>query len=182
MALLQLENLRRANNPRLPAFITELYHVEDDIRGEPADARRAARQERSRPILAKLEPWLLEKLGLISQKTKLAEAIRYMLSRWEGAHALHRRRTYRDRQQCGRALNSSDRPQRQECSLCRIGWRRRALGRRRFVHRTCKLNHVEPLGYLADVLARIVEGHPNSQINDLLPWAYVAAPELEAVA
>lgn len=64
--------------------IAELYHVEGDIRGQPADARRAVRQERSRPILAELEPWLREKLGLISQKTKLAEAIRYTLSRWEG--------------------------------------------------------------------------------------------------
>ena len=42
------------------------------------------RQEKSRPIVAELEPWLREKLGLISQKTKLAEAIRYTLSRWEG--------------------------------------------------------------------------------------------------
>ncbi|PBB11771.1 hypothetical protein CK231_22020 [Mesorhizobium loti] len=34
---------------------------------------------------------------------------------------------------------------------------------------TCKLNGVEPLGNLADVLSRI--GHPNSQIDDLLPLA-----------
>lgn len=47
---------------------------------------------------------------------------------------------------------------------------------------TCKLSGVEPLGYLADVLTRIVNGHPNSQIDDLLPWAYIRAPELEAVA
>jgi hypothetical protein len=26
-----------------------------------------------------------------------------------------------------------------------------------------KLNDVEPLGYLADVLTKIVDGHPNSQ-------------------
>ncbi|MBZ9737172.1 IS66 family transposase [Mesorhizobium sp. CA18] len=37
------------------------------------------RQERSRLILAELEPCLREKLGLISQKIKLAEAIRYRL-------------------------------------------------------------------------------------------------------
>src|SRR5204863_2708188 len=49
-----------------------------------ADERRLARQERSGPIVADLEPWLREKLGLISQKTKLAEAIRYTLSRWQG--------------------------------------------------------------------------------------------------
>lgn len=47
---------------------------------------------------------------------------------------------------------------------------------------TCKLNDFEPLGYPADVLARIVNGHPNSQIDELLPWAYIAAPGLKAVA
>ncbi|TIR43232.1 MAG: transposase domain-containing protein, partial [Mesorhizobium sp.] len=40
----------------------------------------------------------------------------------------------------------------------------------------------EPLSYLTDVLTRIVNGHPNSQIDDLLPWAYLPAPELRAVA
>ena len=35
-------------------------------------------------MLDALEPWLQTKLGLISQKTKLAEAIRYALTRWEG--------------------------------------------------------------------------------------------------
>lgn len=57
---------------------------EDDIRARSAEQRRAVRQEKSRPIVADLEPWLRKKLGLISQKTKLAEAIRYTLSRWEG--------------------------------------------------------------------------------------------------
>jgi transposase len=35
-------------------------------------------------------------------------------------------------------------------------------------------NAVEPHAYLADVLTRLVNGHPNSRIDDLLPWAYVA--------
>ncbi|NKL03358.1 transposase, partial [Rhizobium leguminosarum bv. viciae] len=47
---------------------------------------------------------------------------------------------------------------------------------------TAKLNDVEPLAYLSDVLTRIVNGHPNSQIDDLLPWVYAAKPELKAVA
>jgi hypothetical protein len=38
------------------------------------------------------------------------------------------------------------------------------------------------LGYLADVLTRIVNGHQNSQIDELLPWAYIAKLELKAVA
>jgi hypothetical protein len=38
----------------------------------PAE-RRDTRQQRSRPIIDELEPWLRAKLALIGQKTKLAE-------------------------------------------------------------------------------------------------------------
>lgn len=61
-----------------------LYAIEKDIRGLGAEQRRAVRQERSRPLLDELEPWLRAKLAPISQKTKLAQAIRYALSRWDG--------------------------------------------------------------------------------------------------
>jgi hypothetical protein len=47
---------------------------------------------------------------------------------------------------------------------------------------TAKLNDVEPLAYLSDILTKIVNGHSNSQIDDLLPWAYAANRELKAVA
>jgi hypothetical protein len=39
---------------------------------------------------------------------------------------------------------------------------------------TCKLNGVDPQAYVADVITRIVQGHPNSRLDELLPWAYVA--------
>ena len=45
---------------------------------------------------------------------------------------------------------------------------------------TCKLNGIDPQGYLTDVITRIVQGHPNSRLDELLPWAY-AAP-ISAVA
>src|SRR6202165_3885601 len=61
-----------------------LYGSEGGIPGSGAEERRDARLRRSRPIIDELEPWLRAKLALISQKTKLAEAIRYSLSRWEG--------------------------------------------------------------------------------------------------
>jgi transposase len=64
--------------------IAALYRIEADIRGRPAGERRAARQERSRPVIDVLEPWLREKLDLPSRKSKLAEAIRYALTRWAG--------------------------------------------------------------------------------------------------
>jgi hypothetical protein len=39
---------------------------------------------------------------------------------------------------------------------------------------TCKLNGVDPQVYLADVISRIVQGHPQSNIDELLPWNYAA--------
>ena len=47
---------------------------------------------------------------------------------------------------------------------------------------TCKLIGLEPHAYLADVISRIVNGHLNSKIDDLLPWAYATPPELRRVA
>ena len=41
---------------------------------------------------------------------------------------------------------------------------------------------MEPQGYLADVLTRIVSGHPNSRLDDLLPWTYPVVPDLKAEA
>jgi hypothetical protein len=67
-----------------PAGDANPFSREADIRGRSADERRAIRQERSRPLVDALQPWRREKLSPISQKTKLAEAIRYALSRWAG--------------------------------------------------------------------------------------------------
>jgi transposase len=47
---------------------------------------------------------------------------------------------------------------------------------------TCKLNGVDPHVYLTDVITKIVDGHPNRRIDELLPWAYPAAPALKHVA
>ena len=47
---------------------------------------------------------------------------------------------------------------------------------------TCKLVGVRPNAYLADATTRIVEGHPQLRLNDLLPWSYTAMPALKAVA
>jgi IS66 C-terminal element len=46
---------------------------------------------------------------------------------------------------------------------------------------TCKLNDADPYAYLADVISKIVNGHPNSRIDELLPWTYAELP-LKAVA
>ena len=47
---------------------------------------------------------------------------------------------------------------------------------------TCKLTGVDPQAYLADVVTRIVNGHPQNRIDELLPWAYAAETALRYVA
>lgn len=39
---------------------------------------------------------------------------------------------------------------------------------------TCKLNQVEPHAYLTTVLAAIVNGHKQKDIDQLLPWNFKA--------
>ncbi len=112
--------------------IAGLYAVEKDIRGRNADERRAMRQDRSRPIVDELEPWLRAKLALISQKTKLAEAIRYALSRWDGlSRFLDDGCIEIDSNVVERI--SADRVEPKECAVRRLRWRRRALGGHRIV-------------------------------------------------
>ncbi|MCF6115108.1 IS66 family transposase [Mesorhizobium muleiense] len=151
--------------------IAELYRIEDDIRGRSAEQRRAVRQEKSLSIVADLEPWLREKLGLISQKTKLAEAIRYALSRWDGlSRFLDDGRIEIDSNTVERSIRPIALNRKNALFAGSDGGAEHWAVVASLVE-TCKLNGVEPLGYLADVLTRIVSGHPNSQINDLLPWA-----------
>ena len=47
---------------------------------------------------------------------------------------------------------------------------------------TCKLAGVDPCPYLSEIITKIVNGHPNSRLDELLPWAYHAANPLRNVA
>ena len=39
---------------------------------------------------------------------------------------------------------------------------------------TCKLNAVDPLAWMTDVLTKLVNLWPASRIDELMPWAYAA--------
>jgi transposase len=162
--------------------IATLYAIEKDIRGRSAEERRAIRQEKTLPLLVDLEPWLRSKLALISQKSKLAEAIRYALSRWEGLT-----RFVDD----GRIEMDSN--------IVERSMRPIALNRKNALFagsdgggehwaivasliETCKLCTVDPQAYLTDALTKIANGHPNRDIDDLLPWAYAPEVVLKDVA
>lgn len=162
--------------------IAELYAVETESKGRSADQRHAHRQDKSRPILDELEPWLRTKLGLISQKTKLAEAIRYTLSRWQGlTRFIDDGRIEIDNNVVERSIRPIALNRKNALFAGSDGggehWAIIAS-----LIETCKLCGVEPHAYLTDVITRIVNRHPNSQIDDLLPWAYLTPPALKAVA
>jgi len=161
--------------------IAELYKIENEIRGRPAEERRAARQEKSRPIIDALEPWLREKLTLVSQKSKLAEAIRYALARWAGLGRfldVGRVEIYSN------VVERSVRPialNRKNALFAGSDGGGEHWATIASLIETAKLNGVDPYAYLADAITRIVAGHSQNQIDDLLPWAYAPVP-LKAVA
>jgi transposase len=162
--------------------IAKLYAVESEVSGRSADERRAVRQEKSKPIIDDLESWLRAKLELISQKTKLAEAIRYALSRWQGlVRFIDDGRIEIDSNVVERSIRPIALNRKNALFAGSDGggehWAIIAS-----LIETCKLNAVDPQNYLADIISRIVNGHPNSQIDNLLPWAYPAVPDLKAVA
>ena len=47
---------------------------------------------------------------------------------------------------------------------------------------TCKLNDIDPQAWFADTLTKIVNGHPNAKIDELMPWAYTPRAALREVA
>ena len=47
-----------------------------------------------------------------------------------------------------------------------------AWGRIASLIETCKINGIEPFAYLKATLTAIANGHPQSRIDDLLPWNF----------
>ena len=45
---------------------------------------------------------------------------------------------------------------------------------------TCKLNDVNPVDYVADTLRAILDGHPQSRIDELVPWRFQTSSSLAA--
>ena len=76
----------RHNQPRevhyVLGLIAQLYDVEDEVRGRSDAERLAARQERSLPVLKRLEVYLREQQALALPKSQFGKAINYALNQW----------------------------------------------------------------------------------------------------
>lgn len=150
--------------------IARLYAVEQDIRGLDPDARRATRLELSAPIVADLRTFLDASLARSSRKSKLADAIRYALTRWTGL---------------SRFLN--DGRIEIDSNIVERSIRPLALNRKNALFagsddgaanwaviasliETCKLNDINPQAWLTDTLCLLAGGHPANAIDALMPW------------
>jgi transposase len=156
--------------------IGELYAIEAEIAGHPADARLAARQARAVSILDALHDWLVGQRRRLSSKNALARAIQYALSRWE---ALMRYtgdgRLAIDNNPAERALRGIAITRKNFLFLgSEAGGERAAI--LYTVLESAKLNGLDPEAYLADVIDRMARGHPINRLTELLPWNWQRQP------
>jgi transposase len=152
--------------------INALYHVEAMIRGHAPEQRRSVRQDQSKPVVDDLQTWLDAQLAKVPRRARIAEAIRYALKLWSGLRLfLDDGRIEIDTNVVERAI----RPialNRKNALFAGSDQGGVHWGVIASLIETCKLNAVDPYAYLADVLRRLVNRHPASQIDQLMPWAY----------
>ena len=152
--------------------IAALYRIESEIRATSADERRAARQERSKPLTTAMKVWLEKTLAHVPGGSTLAQIIRYGLSRWDGFTLFL---------DDGRVEIDSNTVERSIRPI--VLTRKNALfagsdeGAENWavlasLIEPCKLHGVNPEAYFTDVLTRLVNNWPNSRLAELLPWAW----------
>ncbi|WP_448208754.1 IS66 family transposase, partial [Azospirillum sp. sgz302134] len=155
--------------------IAVLYRIEDAIRGQPPDERRRVRQEQSRRVVDALKVYVEEQLGRVSGKMPVAKALRYLLNHWDGLGV------FLDDGRVEIDNNSIERRHRVVATV-----RRNSLfagsdaGARSWaiftsLIQTARLNDVDPVAWLTDVLERMASGAVKAnQIDRLLPWTWKA--------
>ena len=132
------------------------------------------RQEKSAVIGASLfELWETE-LPRLSGKSKLAEAIRYAISR---RPALERFLVDGRIEIDSNIVERAIRPQtitRKNALFAGSAGGGRTWATIATLLQTAKMNNVDPLAWLTQTLERVVQGWPISQIDQLMPWNFKA--------
>nr|WP_245331318.1 IS66 family transposase [Mesorhizobium sophorae] len=152
--------------------MTELWKVEDEVRGKDAGSRAALRQEKSAAIVASLFDLWEKELHKVSGKSKTAEAIRYALTRREALERfLMDGRIEIDSNIVERAI----RPQtitRKNSLFAGSEGGGRTWATVATLLQTCKMNGVDPLAWLSQTLTRIAQRWPAAKIELLMPWNF----------
>jgi transposase len=152
--------------------IAALYAIEKMIRGHSAGARRAVRQEKSKPLVLALKTWFEHQLTRVSGKSLVAEAIRYALHHWDGLTL------FLDDGRIELNTNLVERSIRHRKNALFAG---HDLGAENWaciasLIETCKLHGIDPQAYFTDVLTKLVNLWPASRLDELMPWAWAAEP------
>jgi hypothetical protein len=153
------------------ARVAKLYEIEAGIRGQPPDVRRGVRQLRSRPLVEDLHLWLQDHVPRVPGWSDMARAMRYALRHWHGLILyLDDGRLEMDTNVVERAMRPVTITRKNSLFAgSHAGARRWAIANT--LIQSCKLNGVEPLAYLTDVLQRIISGRTkNDELHALLPW------------
>ena len=153
------------------AQIGKLYAIEKEIRGHPAKHRRQVRQERSRPIVEALHVQLQDHAKRLSAASDLTKAIGYALRHWQGLIAfLDDGRIEMDTNTVERAIRPIALNRKNALFAGNDGGAHHWAVALTLIQ-TAKLNGVDPMAYLTDVLERIVSGQTKAPaMHTLLPW------------
>jgi len=152
--------------------IDAIFDIEREINGQAPEIRRAVRQDRVKPLVEKLHAWMKEQRARVSAKSHIAKALNYMLKRWDAfARFLDDGRICLTNNAAERALRS--------VALGRKSWLfagsdrggERAAIAYSLIY-TARLNNVDPLAWLTDVLERIAE-HPMQRLDELVRAVFV---------
>lgn len=158
--------------------IAELYRIEADIRGQAANARLVARQQRSVVLVDAFGDWVEENRARVSSKSPLGEALRYIFKLWDGLSLfLADGRIEMDSNSVERTI----RPialNRKNALFAGHDEGGRNWGMIASLIETAKLNDIEPHAYLTRTLQALAAGHQQSQIEQLLPWNYTAPTDV----
>jgi hypothetical protein len=160
--------------------IAELYAIEKTVRGAAPDVRLAIRRQLSAPIVAAFRPWLEAQLSRIPKSSKLAEDIRYTLARWPGlTRFLEDRRLELDTNPVENQIRKIALTRKNALFAGHeVGAENWAMLASLIAN--CKMSDVDPVRYLAETLRALLDGHPKSRIDELIPWNFAPASSLAA--
>lgn len=154
------------------AQIQAFYRIEKDLRGLPVNQRYAARQDRSKPIIKDFELWLAQSRARVSAKSPTGEALKYIAKYWDGLILfLDDGRIEVDNNPVERTIRPIALNRKNALFAGHDAGAQNWAVIASLIE-TCKLNAIEPHGYLSGVLTAIAGGHKQADINELLPWNY----------